>query len=213
VTRCLQPRSKRLNATAVRPRSTIARLFTGSRGATAKRRAPATAHARLRGDNHAQRPSISLQRRSQALRDLRRQVWPHPALLLANCPLFKEVRCPLQDTPGERSPMATSASSRLTCRPMSSILPLPRIASHRGAPHEIHPGQWQDAAPKAHLRVLLPADQSRLPARNRDAPHLLRSRLLRRSLQKRVRASRKTGNGIMSARQPEQAEPLARIAG
>jgi hypothetical protein len=76
-----------------------------------------------------------------------------------------------------------------------------------GAPHEIHPGEWQNAAPKALLRVLLPADRSRLPARNRDAPHLLRSRLLRRTLQKRVRASRKAGNGIMSARQPSKPNP------
>ncbi len=204
---CLRSRSKRLNATAVRPRGEIAGLFTRARSATAKRRAPATTHARLTGDNNAQRSPISLQRRSQALRDLRRQVWPHPVLLLANRPLFKEVRCPLQDTPGERSPMATSASSRLTCRPMPSILPLSRIASHWGAPHEIYPGEWQNAAPKALLRVLLPADRSRLPARNRDAPHLLRSRLLRRTLQKRVRASRKAGNGIMSARQPSKPNP------
>jgi hypothetical protein len=52
--------------------------------------------------------------------------------------------------------------------------------------------------------VLPPANRSRLLARNRDAPHLLRSRLLRRSLHKRARASRKTGNGIMSARQPNK---------
>jgi hypothetical protein len=207
VTTCLRSRSNRLNATAVGSPIEIEGLFTRARSATAERRAPATTHARLRGDNNAQRSPISLQWRSQALCDLRRQIWPHPLLLLANRPLFKEVRCPLQDTPGERSPLATSASSRLTCRLMSPVLPPTRIAPHRGAPHEIHPGQWQEAAPKAHLRVLFPADRSRLLARNRDAPHLLRSRLLRRTLQKRVRASRKTGNGIMSARPPIEPSP------
>jgi hypothetical protein len=207
VTTCRRSRSGRLNATATRPRGAIEGLFTGARSATAERPAPATTHARLRGDNNAQRFPISLHWRSQALRYLRRQVWPHPALLLANRPLFKEMRCPLQNTPGERSPMATSASSRLTCCPMSPILSPQRIASHWGASHEIHPGEGQDAAPKALLRVLLPADRSRLPARNRDAPHLLRSRLLRRPLQQRVLASRKTGNRIMSARQPNKPSP------
>jgi hypothetical protein len=76
-----------------------------------------------------------------------------------------------------------------------------------GAPNEIHLGEWQDAAPKAPLRVLRSVDRSRLPARSRDAPHLLRSRLLRRSLQKRVRASRKPGNGIMSVSQPNKPGP------
>jgi hypothetical protein len=94
-------------------------------------------------------------------------------------------------------PMATSASSRLTCRPMSSILPLPRIASHWAAPHEIHPGEWQEAAPKALLRVLFPADRSRLPARSRNEPHLLRSRLLRRSLQECRPGSSKSSASIV----------------
>jgi hypothetical protein len=204
VTICPRSRSNRLNATAVGPQSEIEGLFTRARSATAERQAPANTHARLRGDNNAQRSPISLQRRNPALRDLRRQVWPRPLLRLANRPLFKEVRCPLQDTPGERSPMATSVSSHLTCRPLPSILPLPRIASHWGTPNEIRAGEWPDTAPKTLLRVLLTADRKRLLARNRDAPHLLRSRLLRRPLQKRVRASRKTGNGIMSARQPNK---------
>jgi hypothetical protein len=118
--------------------------------------------------------------------------------------LHAGARCDGQEASTGHHP---SKASRLTCHPMSFILPLPRIASHWAAPHEIHPGEWQEAAPKALLRVLFPADRSRLPARSRNEPHLLRSRLLRRSLQKRVRASRETGNGILSARQPNKPSP------
>src|ERR1700686_132577 len=98
-------------------------------------------------------------------------------------------------------PAASRTLCRLTCLPYFSYRVLLRIG---GAPHEIHQGEWPDAAPKAFLRVLRLADRSRLPARNQDAPHLLRSRLLRRSLQKPVHASRTTGNGIMSASQPNK---------
>jgi hypothetical protein len=42
------------------------------------------------------------------------------------------------------------------------------------------------------------ADRKTLPARDRDAPHLLRSRLLRGSLRKRVPASREPGKSIMN---------------
>jgi uncharacterized membrane protein len=41
------------------------------------------------------------------------------------------------------------------------------------------------------------AYQRTLSARGRDAPHLLRSRLLRGSLQKRRPASRKSDEGVM----------------
>ena len=39
----------------------------------------------------------------QSMRRLRRQVWSRPALLLANCPLLKEVRRAFQVPRGDRS--------------------------------------------------------------------------------------------------------------
>jgi DNA-binding winged helix-turn-helix (wHTH) protein len=72
------------------------------------------------------------------------------------------------------------------------------------APNEIHPGQWQDAIRPSCLRVVREADFKGLPAGNRDAAHLLQSRLLRRSLRQRYPAARKPGKGIMKARRPNR---------
>jgi hypothetical protein len=90
---------------------------TSARSATAnKGQAPITIPARSTGGNNGQQPPISVELRSQALRDLRRKVWPHTALLMANRALFKEVRRPLQDPPGSRPQMVTSAQRRLTVK-------------------------------------------------------------------------------------------------
>jgi len=62
-------------------------------------------------------------------------------------------------------------------------------SSYWEAPREIHSGQWQDALRSACLCDVRETDFSRLPPGNRDAPHLLQSRLLRRSLQQRNPAS------------------------
>jgi hypothetical protein len=44
------------------------------------------------GNKNARQSSICFERRSQALRYLWRTIWSRPELLLANRPLFKEVR-------------------------------------------------------------------------------------------------------------------------
>ena len=49
-------------------------------------------HAKTRGDKDAQQLSKYPAWRAKALRDLRRTVRSHPALFLANSPLFKGVR-------------------------------------------------------------------------------------------------------------------------
>jgi len=61
--------------------------------------------------------------------------------------------------------------------------------SYWEALREIHFGQWQEALRSARLCDVREADFSRLPPGNRDAPHLLQSRLLHRSLQQRNPAS------------------------
>jgi hypothetical protein len=83
-------------------------------------------------------------------------------------------------------------------RPMPSTHPIRCSASHWGAPHEIRIGEWQVAPPASLLREVRPADKNKLPARNRDAPYLLQSRLLRGSLQERDSASRKSGKRVRS---------------
>ena len=47
---------------------------------------------RRTGGKDAQQSPVHLARRSQTLRDLRRKIWPHPALLLPDPTLFKEAR-------------------------------------------------------------------------------------------------------------------------
>jgi hypothetical protein len=71
-------------------------------------------------------------------------------------------------------------------------------------PHEICLGEWPDAPPAMLLCDVRSANWSRLPARDRDAPHLLRSRLLRGSLQMRRPASRKSGESIMTPSRPNR---------
>jgi len=73
-----------------------------------------TAQPKPIGGENAQRSSMSFEQRSQALRHLRRKVWPHPALLLANRPLFKEVRRSIQDASRGRSQIFTLDSGCLT---------------------------------------------------------------------------------------------------
>ena len=75
---------------------------------------PNGTHARPTGGENAQESPISSEWRSEAMRHLRRKIWSHPAPLLANCLLFKEVRGSLQGPPGGRPQMVTQASSRLT---------------------------------------------------------------------------------------------------
>jgi hypothetical protein len=67
------------------------------------------------------------------------------------------------------------------------VLPSRRLSL--GGQREIHPGQRQDAPPSTCVCDVREADCNRLPAGNRDAPHLLRSRLLCRSLHQRNPAS------------------------
>ena len=64
-------------------------------------------------------------------------------------------------------------------RPMSSTHPIRGSASHWGAPHEIRIGERQDAPPASLLCEVRSPDRSKLPTRNRHAPHLLQSQLLR----------------------------------
>ena len=90
----------------------------------------------------------------------------------------------------------TSALHRL----LLSTHPIPYSASHWEAPHEIHHGEWQDALPAITLLDVQSADPDKLSAGSRNPSHLLRSQMLRRSLQKRGPASRKNGPGIMNSR-------------
>jgi hypothetical protein len=71
-------------------------------------------------------------------------------------------------------------------------------ALHWEAPHEIYFGEWQDALSAILLRDVRSAYRRTLSAGGRDAPHLLRSRLLCGSLQKRRPAPRKSGQGTMN---------------
>jgi len=82
-------------------------------------------------------------------------------------------------------------------RPMSSTHPIRRSASHWGAPHEIRIGERQDAPPASLLCEVRSPDRSKLPTRNRDAPHLLQSQLLRGPLPERVSAPRKSCKSVM----------------
>jgi hypothetical protein len=81
-------------------------------------------------------------------------------------------------------------------RPMPSTHPIRCSASHWGAPHEIRIGEWEVAPAEILLCDVRPADRSKLPAGNRDAPYLLQSRLLCGSLQERDSASRKSGKRV-----------------
>jgi hypothetical protein len=78
-------------------------------------------------------------------------------------------------------------------------------APHWETPHEIHPGEWQDALSAIPLCDVRSADRRRLPARGRDASPLLRSHLLRGPLRKRRPASGTSCQSIMNwrARRPE----------
>src|ERR1700689_1771958 len=67
---------------------------------------------RRTGGKDARQFPVLLARRSQTLRDLRRKIWPHPALLLPDPTLLKEVRGPLQGPPGGRPQMVEPASGR-----------------------------------------------------------------------------------------------------
>src|SRR5271167_3580243 len=82
-------------------------------------------------------------------------------------------------------------------RPMCPAHPIPCSASHWGALHELHIGERQDAPPANLLCEVRSADRSELPARNRDAPHLLQSQLLRGPLPKRASTPRKPCKSIM----------------
>src|SRR3984957_20706279 len=86
---------------------------------------------------------------------------------------------------------------------MSSTNPTPCSAPQWGAPHEIRIGELEGATPAVRLRDVRPADRSRLPARNRDVPHLLQSQLLRGSLQKRCPADRTPDKSTMNPSRPE----------
>jgi hypothetical protein len=88
-------------------------------------------------------------------------------------------------------------------RPVVPTRPIRCSASHWEAPREIHPGEWQDAPSAILLCGVRSAGQSELSAGNRDAPHLLRSQLLRRSLQRRRPASRKSVKSIMNPSRPK----------
>jgi hypothetical protein len=81
-------------------------------------------------------------------------------------------------------------------RRMPSAHPIPCSASLWGAPHEIRIGKWEVAPAAIPLCDVRPTDRSKLPAGNRDAPHLLQSQLLRGSLQERDPASRKSGKRV-----------------
>lgn len=67
-------------------------FFTCARSVTADKRRTPTNHTRPTGDTNAQHLPVFMEWRSQTLRNLRRKVRPHSILLLANRPLFKEVR-------------------------------------------------------------------------------------------------------------------------
>jgi hypothetical protein len=56
------------------------------------------------------------------------------------------------------------------------------IASHWEAPHEIHPGEWQNSHPDNVLPTMLRKDQWQLCPRNQDPPTFLRLSLLRAPL-------------------------------
>ena len=64
--------------------------------------------------DNAQQVSTSPARSRQALRRLRRKVWPHPSLLLADCRLFEKMPRSIQGPQGERHRMAVPISRRLT---------------------------------------------------------------------------------------------------
>jgi hypothetical protein len=53
---------------------------------------PNIARARPRGDENARQSATCSEGRSGTVRPLSRKVWSHPVLLVANSPLFKEVR-------------------------------------------------------------------------------------------------------------------------
>jgi hypothetical protein len=55
-------------------------------------------------------------RRKDALRYLQWKVWTHPALFLANCPLFEAMRRSLQVARGERPQVVTAPARRPTNR-------------------------------------------------------------------------------------------------
>lgn len=65
------------------------------------------------------------------------------------------------------------------------------------ARHEIHIGERQNALRASCVRDVPPADWKRLPAGGWDAPHLLRSQLLRRSLRECEPASRQSRKRIL----------------
>jgi hypothetical protein len=96
----------------------------------------------------------------------------------------------------ETTRTAEIISARL--RRVFFALPIPCSASHWEAPREIHPGEWQNAPLNIILREVRSPGQRVLPAGNRDAPHLLRSRLLCGSLQERRPASRKSDQSTMN---------------
>lgn len=68
--------------------------FRAVRSSTAHRGAPSTTRASPQEAKNAQQSALlsSSAWCSEALRDLWRKVWSHPVLLLANCPLFEEMR-------------------------------------------------------------------------------------------------------------------------
>ena len=65
-----------------------------------------------RGDYNAQLLRKSWIRRGRALRSLRWQVWSRPILLVANSPLFQEVRRSPQSSSGKRPELAALAPNR-----------------------------------------------------------------------------------------------------
>jgi len=67
--------------------------FMCARSATASKEcSPNIARARPIGDENAQQSTTCSEGRSETVRPLSRKVWSHPVLLVANSPLFKEVR-------------------------------------------------------------------------------------------------------------------------
>ena len=102
----------------------------------------------------------------------------------------------------ETIPMAEIISA--LHRPAVPTRPIRCSVSHWEAPHEIYPGEWQDTLPAVLVCDVRSAGRSKLPAGSRDAPRLLRSRLLRSSLQQRRPASRKSGKSIMSLPRPNK---------
>src|SRR6476646_2250765 len=92
----------------------------------------------------------------------------------------------------------TDETTSVRSRPAPAFAdPILCSVSHWEARHEIHIGERQNALRASRVRDVPPADRQRLPAGGWDAPHLLRSQLLRGSLRERRPASRQPDKSIL----------------